>query len=83
MITNPLITNSFLKNFIEQTGLRKETRVKVLERLPYMNEKERRNLLDFLKKIYVLYLERDEEIKRLKEGKPDTEKKRTGIDSAA
>ena len=69
-MTNILLTNKSLEGLIKETPLiTEEQRNKFLDRLPYLDEKERIDILKTLKDIILLDTEREEVIKRTKETK--------------
>ncbi|MCK4520451.1 hypothetical protein KAT95_01105 [Candidatus Parcubacteria bacterium] len=67
-MTNILLTNKSLKGLIKETPLiTEEQRKEFLDRLPYLDEKERIGLLKTLKDIILLDTEKEEAVKGIKE----------------
>ena len=67
-MTNILLTNKSLEGLINETPLvSEEQRKKFLDRLPYLDEKERIDLLKTLKDIILLEAEKEEAIQGMKE----------------
>ena len=64
-MANLLLSNSSLKNFIESLKLSEEQKSFFLEELPGLNEKERLELLDTLKEIYLLNEEENGAIEKI------------------
>ncbi|MFH1657090.1 MAG: hypothetical protein ABH919_01365 [bacterium] len=59
-MTNSLIYDESLKNFIENIGLASEDKDDLLSKMPQMDEEERTKLFKTLTKIYLLDLEEEE-----------------------
>jgi hypothetical protein len=65
-MANRLLADETLKGFIEIIGLNQGQKSSLLEKLPQMDEEERRDLFNLLKDIYLLDLEEKESIERIK-----------------
>lgn len=68
-MANVFLTNKSLEKLIKETPLiSEEQRKEFLERLPYLDEEERIDLISALKDIFLLNKEKEEMVKRMKEG---------------
>ena len=63
---NPLIQNETLKNFIQGVKISPERKDFLLSKLPEMDFEERKALFEALTKIYLLDLEEERAIARIK-----------------
>lgn len=65
MINQLLLNNSF-KSFIEKLEIDQEQKDSLLLKIPQLNKEERLKLLDTLAQIYLLNLEEQETIEKIK-----------------
>ena len=66
-MVNPILDNDNLKNFIKSLKINPEQEKFLLDELPSMDEKERLELLDTLKNIYLLNEEEKNAIQKVKD----------------
>ena len=64
---NPILDNDNLKNFILSLKISPEQEKFLLDELPALDEKERLELLNTLKDVYLLNEEEDQAIKRIED----------------
>ncbi len=67
MKVNPFLTNEALKKFIEQLKISEGKKQALIAGIPYLDEKERQELLLTLTNIYLLQLEEEEVVKKIRE----------------
>lgn len=65
-MVNPFLTNNALKEFIEGLKIRKEQKEFLISKIPELDEEERINLFNMAKEIYLLDLEEEKAIERIK-----------------
>jgi len=72
---NPLLDTDNLKNFILSLKINPEQEKFLLDELPTLDEKERLELLNTLKDVYILNEEEDQAIKKIKDNwqEPETQ----------
>jgi len=63
----PILTNENLANFIKSLKINPEQEKYLLEELPKMDGKERLELLDMLKNVYVLNEEENQAMQKIKD----------------
>ena len=66
-MVNPLLTNNNLKTFIKNLKLSEEQENFLVDELPQLDEKERLELLETLKNVYILNEEEKVAFKKIKE----------------
>ena len=66
-MVNPLLTDNNLKTFIETLKLADEQKKFLLDELPQLDTKERLELLDTLKDVYILNEEEKEALAKIKD----------------
>lgn len=64
---NPLLTDNNLKNFIESLKLSDEQKNFLLDELPQLDAKDRLELLDTLKDVYLLNEEEKQALQKIKD----------------
>ena len=64
---SPILDNDNLKTFIESLKLSPEQKNLLIDELPKLDEKERLELLDTLKDVYVLNAEEDQAKQKIKD----------------
>ena len=66
-MVNPILDTDNLKSFIASLKISPEQEKSLLDELPTMDEKERMELLETLKNVYILNEEKDKAIKKIKD----------------
>jgi hypothetical protein len=65
-MVNQLLLNNSFKSFIEKLEIEQEQKDSLLLKIPQLNKEERLKLLDTLGQIYLLNLEEQETIEKIK-----------------
>jgi hypothetical protein len=65
-MVNPILDTDNLKSFIESLKINEEQKKVLFDELPKMDEKERLELLDMLKNVYLLNEEENKALENLK-----------------
>lgn len=65
-MANPFLTNNALSEFISGLKISQERKEFLLSAIPELDEEERTSLFDVLKEIYLLDLEEEKAIQRVK-----------------
>jgi len=65
-MVNPFLTNNALRKFVEGVKINQERKSFLLSKIPQLDEEERIKLFTLLKEIYLLDLEEEKAIKKVK-----------------